>query len=135
MKNSKNTFLNIVIVILTVSLFSLTVQLVNETRPRIDRISASSAENMIRQVDQGQYRDLAINRYHNELLGVDHTPGDAYTVPYAAADYYIAALNYKGLSKAGAKTEASKYADTMAKARQALDRYEYIADDIDSFFN
>lgn len=132
-KDKKTGFLNAVIVILTIILFCIVIMLVVEIRPRGYSYGPDSAEAMIRLVERGKYADLLRSRYLNKMLGVNTSGNDAYAVPYAAADYYEAAFNYKGLMSADAADEASTYADKMSAARQALGKYTYIADDIDEF--
>ena len=134
MKSKRNVVLNIVIVILTIILFISTCILVSETSPRSDGLyKPETAETMIRMLERGRYIDLVQSMRRNEMMGIKAEDNDAYTVPYAAADYYEAVFYYNGLQAAGDKDGAAAYVDKMTDAKQALGKYEYIADDIDAF--
>ena len=132
-KDKRNILLNIIIVVLTIAVFCMSLMLISSTRPRGYEYGPETAETMIRQVDRGTYNYLLSGRYLNKMLGVDTSGNDAYAVPYAAADYYEAAFNYKGLLSAGDTAGASAYADKMSEARESLGEYSYVADDIDEF--
>ena len=136
MSNKKNILLNIVIVILTIVLFILLGTLAVQTVPHDGRLySSETAETLTRYVDRQSYNYLVQARHCNEMLGIFSKDGNAYTVPYAASDYYEAALNYKGCSQAGDTDGAAKYKERMDKAKDRLGQYTYIADDIDEFLN
>ena len=135
MSNKKNLVLNIVIIVLTVILFCLSGVLGAKTRPgSAGRFGSDSAETMLRQLDRGSYNNLVESRHTNEMRGIYAENNSAYAVPYAAAEYYEAALNCKGLSMAG-DDSAAVYTDIMNRSREAMGDNSYIADDIDSFLS
>ena len=136
MKVKKNRFLNVVIVILTIVLFSAVGHLLADTRPRGSRLyGPESAENMVRMIDRGRFNDLMHSKYMNEAMGVYAETDDNYTIPYAASDYYEAAFNYKALSSVGDLKDASLYRDKMAGAHQIMGKHDYIAVAIDDMLN
>ena len=136
MRDKKSTLLNIIIIVLTVILFFMTMFLVAKTKPRTgSSYGPDTAEGMIRMLERGKYTDLLQSKYMNEMMGVTEADNDSYTVPYAAAEYYEAAFNRKGMSDGGDEEGASVYAGRMSDARKALGKYEYVADDIDAFLH
>ena len=136
MKDKKNRFLNVVIVILTIILFIAVGRLLADTRPRQSRLyGPESADNMVRMIDRGRYNDLVHSKYMNEAMGVHAGNDDNYTIPFAASDYYEAAFNYKALSSLDDPKDTSVYRDKMDKARQIMGKHDYIAVTIDHFLN
>ncbi len=133
MKDKKNTILNMIIIVLTVILFIMAIRLIIDTSPRGYLYGPDSAETMLRYTERKKYADLINSKYYSMMTGILPSDDNAYTVPYAAADYCEAAFNYRGLLSAGDKEGASQYADKMAVARQTMGQYDYIADEIDEF--
>lgn len=132
MSGKRNIILNIIIIVLTIILFCMAAGLMVETRPRdVSRYGLDTAEYMIRELERGKYSDLMQSKYTNEMMGISAEDNDAYTVPFAASDYYEAAFNYNGYLLAGDKEGASEYKDKMEVSRKAMGKYRYIADDID----
>jgi hypothetical protein len=130
-KDRKYTLLNIIIVVLTIIFFCLCLFIAADTKPRGYVYGPDSAETMLRLVQYGKYSELLRSSHINRMLGVNTSGNDAYTIPYAAADYYEAAFNYKALMSADVPEEASTYSNKMSAAKQTLGEYAYIADDID----
>ena len=133
MKNKKNLVLNVIIIVLTAVIFIMAIRLAIDTSPRGHMYGPDSAETMLRYTERGKYADLINSKYYNTMNGILPSVDNAYTVPYAAADYCEAAFNYRGLSLAGDVKDASKYADRMAGARQAMGKNSHFADNIDEF--
>ncbi len=129
----RNTLLNIVIVILTFILFCMTIAVVINTKPRVGILyGPEPAQALIRMLERGRYNELMEEKYNNEMEGATVLSNSAYAIPYAAADYYEAAINYYGYLSAGEGTLATPYKKTMNESRNALGEYAYVADDIDA---
>ena len=129
----RDTILNIVIVILTFILFITAAIFVNKTKPRVGTLyGPEPADRLIIMLERGRYTELVQERYSNEMLGETLQKSSAYAVPYAAADYYEAAIDYNGYIKAGDTAGAAGFKKTMDSSRAALGEYEYVADDIDA---
>ena len=133
MSDKISRILNIVIVFLTVIIFCLSAYLFEQTKPNLGYRQPETAKNMIRMLERGDYYGLVESKYMNELNGVTAGSDNAYTVPYAAADYYEAAFIYNAYARTGDANKASEYKESMDESRTVLGDYEYIADDIDSF--
>ncbi|MBR6468999.1 MAG: hypothetical protein IKS84_01360 [Lachnospiraceae bacterium] len=129
----RDTILNVVIVILTFILFITAAIFVGKTKPRVGTLyGPEPAERLIIMLQRGRYNELMQERYSNEMLGSTVEKYPAYTVPYAAADYYEAAIDYNGYIKAGDTAGAAGFKKIMDSSRAALGEYEYVADDIDA---
>lgn len=134
MTDKRNLVLNIVIIILTVVLFCMAGVLMKKTAPRTDLYRPYEAKNMINNIERGRYNNLVDAKYTNEMLGVHTNGSDSFAVPYAASDYYEAALCRKGYVGAGETKGTAEFENTMDRARKVMGKYEYIADEIDDFF-
>lgn len=121
------------IVALTVIIFCLSAYLFEQTKPNMSYRQPDTAKSMIRNLERRDYDNLVESKYINELSGVTAVSDPAYTVPYAAADYYEAAFIYNASEKTGDSTKASEYKKIMDESRTVLGDYEYLADEIDSF--
>ena len=129
----RDTILNIVIVILTFILFITAAIFVGKTKPRVGTLyGPEPADRLIIMLERGRYTELMQDRYSNEMLGATVKTNSAYTVPYAAADYYEAAIDYNGYLKAGDQAGAASYKKIMDSSRATLGEYEYVADEIDT---
>jgi hypothetical protein len=133
MSDKINKILNIVIVILTVIIFCLSLYLLEQTKPRIGNHKPETAESMLRRLERGNYNGLVETKYLNEMDGATAAADSSYKVPYAATDYYEAALLYNAHVRTGENDKALKYKEVMDESRKTLGDYSYLADDIDSF--
>ena len=133
-KDKRNGFLNIIIIVLTVILFFLAVTFIAQTAPRANNYyTESSAEDLIRRMNYSGYQRMLESVYENRILGVTEDKKPELTVPYAIADYYEAAFLYEGYTKAGV-SGTDKYLQTMNEAKGKMGDYSYIADEIDEYF-
>ncbi|MCR4807489.1 MAG: hypothetical protein K5857_07415 [Lachnospiraceae bacterium] len=133
MSNRINKILNIVIIVLTVIIFCLAAYLLAETGPKAIIREPETAKSMIRRLEKGDYSGLVESKYLNEYIGATAGSDSAYKVPYAATDYYEAALTYNAYARTGDTGKASEYKKVMDESRKSLGEYEYLADEIDSF--
>ena len=132
-KEKKYRLLNAVIIIMTIILFFMIVGLIGSTAPRTDSFyDKCSADDLIRKMNFSGYQRLLEAKYENESLGITADTNSSFVVPYAIADYYEAAFNYRGYAGAG-DPGAADYKEEMKQARASMGEYEYIADDIDEF--
>ncbi len=132
-KEKKYRLLNAAIIIMTIILFFMIVGLVVSTSPRTENYyDANSADDLIRKMNYSGYQRLVEGKYENEVLGYTADKNESFVVPYAIADYYEAAFNYRGYAGAG-DPGAADYKAAMDKARESMGEYAYIADDIDEY--
>ena len=129
----RDTILNIVIVFLTFILFITAAIFVGKTKPRVGTLyGPEPPDRLVIMLERGRYTELMQERYSNEMLGATVDNNSGYAIPYAAAGYYEAAINYNGYVKAGDTTGAAGFKKIMDNSRAALGEYEYVADDIDA---
>ncbi len=133
MSKKISRILNVVIIILTVIIFILSIVLFAETRPRMNIREPETARSMLRRLEKGDYSGLVESKYLNELGGFTAKTDSAYTVPYAATDYYEAAFSYNAYARTGDTDRASEYKKVMDESRETLGEYSYLADEIDTF--
>ncbi len=136
MPERKYTLSNIFIVLLTIVLFIMFMAFLTVTQPKKHGYyTVVPSETMLFNLERGNYSGVLEDRYINAGLSISADKNTAYKVPYAASDYYEAALIYYGYERAGKGADASGYKKTMESARKDLGKHEYLADKIDEFLS
>ena len=94
----------------------------------------SSANDILRQLNRGDYAEAWYEKQMNEGNGVTADKKEDYVVPYAVVDYFEAASYRTAYEKAGNAAAAALWQAKMDAAAAQMGELGYMTEEIDAIF-
>ena len=122
---------HLAVTLLCLLLVILTFYFLANIRVRDDRYTYD-ANSILHTLDRGDYYGALENVLSNRAQGITETTDPAYLLPYAAADYYQAALYLSAYEAAGDTAQTERWQKAKDAAYEKMGELQFLAEDMDA---